>query len=263
MPPSLVPTQPPGPPAAPTRAAVTAPAVTALGALMAAATVGESRLPAAWVPAPLARILVGLGARVRSTDTGVTVRGRGLGGLAEPTAPLDVAASPDGPVLLPPLAGLLATQPILVVILGPADMDLPADLIEVLMRVGARPRAAGEGRRSPLSIQGTAAPVALDLGADPPPSITPAGALAAVAAGLNSPGETRVPLPAPLAEALAALLTAFGVPARIAAGPSPPADDGPVHLCLTGEVETRPVDIPAGDRRFVPFRPSPQDPGTP
>jgi len=205
--------------------------------------VGKSRLPAAWVPPPMGTILTVLGARVTRADTAVTVQGRGLGGLTEPAAPLDLTALPDPATALALLAGLLATQPMLAVLLTSADTVLPEGLIATLERLGARPVAAEGGRRSPLTLVGTAWPQALDLSAEPPSFSAAPIALMGLTAGLNSSGETRVPLPGPLAEALEPLLAAFGVPVHRDAIP---LADGSVRLCLTGQAETRPVDIPQG-----------------
>ncbi len=241
----------------PNQSAKAAPPVTALGApdrlaaspvpllapLLAAVTVGQSRLPAAWMPAPMEAALTALGARVSWRDTGVTVRGRGLGGLTEPAAPLDLAGLPAPAPALALMAGLLATQPMVTVLLTPAEARPSEALITTLERIGARLVGAGPGRRSPLTLVGTAWPQALDLTAAAQSDATPTVALMALAAGLNCPGETRVPLPGPMAEPLARLLTAFGVPTRL----DPPAlAGGSPCLCLIGEAETVPVDLSEG-----------------
>lgn len=217
-----------------------APPVPLLVPLLAAVTVGRSRLPAAWMPPPMETALTALGARVAWRDTSVTVRGRGLGGLIEPAAPLDLADLPDPAAALALMVGLLATQPMATVLLTPAEARPTEALITALERVGARLVGAGTGRRAPLTLVGTAWPQALDLTAAPQPDATPTVALMALAAGLNSPGETRVPLPGPMAEPLRWLLTAFGVSTHL--DPTPLADGSP-RLCLIGEAETVPVDM--------------------
>jgi len=208
-----------------------------LAVLLAAATVGESRLPARLTPARTHTLAEALGAKVSAEPENggawTTITGRGLSGLLEPAAPLDLLTMPE---LVGACAGLMAGQAMTATLLAQA---LPAGLTEALKACGARVAAPGGGAHGPLTITGTDAPMAQDLTAtqDRAP-VSPAVALAALCAGLTAPGETRVMLPPALGDVVADLMAAFGVPITVA-----PVGTG-LHLSLTGQTETTPARLP-------------------
>jgi len=158
--------------------------------------------------------------------------------------PLDLTGLTEPIPILGLLAGLLATQPLMAVLVPPPDQPLPHGLLEALDRIGARAFASDGGRCGPVTVVGTATPMPQDLCAADAPEISTSIALAVLAAGLNTPGDTRVPLPAlltePLTTPLVALLGAFGVPVQV----TPPiAETGPAWITISGEAETRPADL--------------------
>jgi len=220
-----------------------------LAVLLAAATVGESRLPARLTPTRTHALADALGAKVTAEPgngngdgdgdgdgdggTWTTITGRGLSGLLEPAAPLNLLTMP---ALVGACAGLMAGQAMTATILAGA---LPAGLTEALEACGARVAAPGGGTHGPLTITGTDTPIAQDLTTteDGAP-VSPAVALAVLCAGLTAPGETRVMLPPALGDMAADLMAAFGVPITVA----PMGAD--LHLSLTGQVETTPARLP-------------------
>ncbi len=162
------------------------PGDTALGLramALAALSVGPSDitgLPDGTAARALATALRQLGARVehRREEALWQVWGRGIGGLDEPSGPLDAGASP---LVAHMLAGMAAGHPLLAV-LAAEDKPLPG-LAEGLSATGAHV-ACRRGARPPFSVQGTSEPLPpdLDLPADPEGLLTTALVLAALCA---------------------------------------------------------------------------------
>lgn|GEM_PF-159523 len=199
-------------------------AASTLAVLLAAATAGTSRLPAAVAPPGTTDLAAALGARMSETGAKAwtTIDGRGLGGLREPEAPLRVETAGA----LVPLCGLLAGHPLTAVVTGAA---LPAGLAALLEGCGATVMAAGTG--TPVTLRGRARPMAPSAPEDPTAEPWPL-ALARLCVGLTAPGHTSAPLPPGLAAVVADLLAAFAVPVAVA-----PAG-ARVRLTVTGESET-------------------------
>ena len=174
-------------------------------AMLAGIADGVSRLhgyaPGADCAATLA-CLEALGVRI-GRGASLTIHGRGLGGLQQPTAPLDAANSGTSMRLL---SGLLAAHHFRSVIGGDASLSRRPmrRVIEPLERMGARITAA-EGR-PPLTIDG--APLAAIAHTPDVPSAQVKSAV--LLAGLHASGRTTVNEPAPTRDHTERAFEAFG-----------------------------------------------------
>jgi 3-phosphoshikimate 1-carboxyvinyltransferase len=175
-------------------------------AMLAGIADGVSRLhgyaPGADCAATLA-CLEALGVRIDRGD-GLTIHGRGLGGLQQPSAPLDAANSGTSMRLL---SGLLAAHPFRSVIGGDGSLSRRPmrRVIEPLERMGARISAA-DGR-PPLTIDGASLRAITHT-----PDVPSAQVKSAVLlAGLHATGRTTVIEPAPTRDHTERAFEAFGV----------------------------------------------------
>lgn len=135
------------------------------------------------------RAMRALGAQVERTGEGRwLVRGVGIGGFAEPAAPLDFGNSGTGCRLA---MGAVAGCPISVSFDGDSSLRKRPmrRVLEPLERMGAHVRAAAEGGRLPLTLEGARDPIPI-VYASPVASAQLKSAV--LLAGLAAPGETVV-----------------------------------------------------------------------
>lgn len=192
--------------------------------LLAAAATGISTIEGL-APGPRTERLLAAASRLgagveRDGDGSVRIVGAGLGTLAEPAAAVDVG---DDVFLAAAVAGLVATHPVTCVFDGAPDLPPLAEIAAALGPMGATVTTRSEGR-APVTIVGADRPVPPTVDRDP----GPLAATALLLAGLNAPGETRVPLPHDPA-GVAALLRHFGADLVEA------AEDAPATVAVRGE----------------------------
>jgi cytidylate kinase len=200
-----------------------------LAALLAVGAVGASRLPSALVSEGARDLARSLGAEVRDEADTTLIAGPGLGGLREPSAPLDLRPCPH---LLAPLCGLLAGHPLASVLL--AD-TLPQGLTSLLRAIGAHADGPGDGADPPLSLRGTADPLIPTPEDAAMADEGPALALTRLFAGLSAPGETSAALPPGPASPLADLFAALGAPLAVT------LEGARLRLTVTGGEELLPL----------------------
>jgi cytidylate kinase len=201
--------------------------------LVAGLAIGESRLGRNADHPAIIAALRALGSQMRQDgDSSWVLSGRGIGGLVEPAAVLDVGADRW---LLAVLAGLLGSHPIFAVLTGVAPF--PDGLPGLLRALGARvlhPTSGG----MPLAIAGARDALPLDIAVADDDL-----AVAALVAGLNARGITRLAfagaeLPRVIADGVATL-RAFG------ADVSQSMEDGRRVVRLRGQPNLRgPVIVP-------------------
>ncbi len=142
-------------------------------------------------------------------DHGVTVQGRGVGGLAEPDRVLETGGSGAVAALL---LGMVASQPIVSTIDRCEGYDpIRADLTAALSRIGAR-LVLRSGGRLPGTVTGAAQPLPASHGVD--------GGwerAALLLAGLNIPGRTSVRGAGTGPHAIDGLLAHFGARVDVSA----------------------------------------------
>jgi len=148
----------------------------------------------------------------RSADGTWRVRGRGIGGLAEPADMLDLGNAGTGARLL---MGLLATHDLTAFLTGDASLrGRPMGRVaKPLEQMGAR-IVARNGCRLPLAIIGTAEPLPITYCL---PVASAQVKSAVLLAGLNAPGETTVIEPEPTRDHTELMLRHFGVTVRVEA----------------------------------------------
>ena len=181
--------------------------------------------------AATAAALGALGATVeRAEDGDWRVQGVGVGGLAEPDAPLDLGNSGTAVRLL---AGICASHGFTTFMTGDASLRRRpmGRIIEPLERMGARFEARSGGRL-PFALIGARDPLPIEYRL-PMPSAQVKSAV--LLAGLNAPGETRVVEAAPSRDHTERLLRRFGAPVGVEAH----ADGGNV-IAVTGYPELQP-----------------------
>ena len=146
----------------------------------------------------------------RSADGTWRVRGRGIGGLAEPADMLDLGNAGTGARLL---MGLLATHDLTAFLTGDASLrGRPMGRVaKPLEQMGAR-IVARNGCRLPLAIIGTAEPLPITYCL---PVASAQVKSAVLLAGLNTPGETTVIEPEPTRDHTELMLRHFGVTVRV------------------------------------------------
>lgn len=155
------------------------------------------------------------------------VSGRGVGGLAEPDAVLDLGNSGTGARLL---LGLAATHPFTTFMSGDASLrGRPMDrVMGPLSRMGAR-FTARSGGRLPLAVEGTWTPLPVVERL----AVASAQVKSAILlAGLNAPGETTVIEPLATRDHTENLLRQFG--ARVAIEE---VENGAIAVTLSGQPE--------------------------
>jgi 3-phosphoshikimate 1-carboxyvinyltransferase len=179
-----------------------------------------------------------LGAEVTRTGEGAwSVRGRGIGGLAEPDGVLDLGNSGTAARLL---TGIIAGHPIFAVITGDASLRRrPMKRVtDPLVQCGAA-FWCREGGRLPLAIRGARDPMPLDYTL---PVASAQVKSAVLLAGLSAPGITRVVEPHATRDHTETMLRGFGATVEV-----DHRNDGGREIRLTGQPELtgRPVTVPA------------------
>ena len=215
-----------------------------LGALAVGETAIEGLLDAEDV-GRTAAALEAMGAEiVREGPTTCRVHGRGVGGLREPRAVLDLGNSGTGARLL---IGAAASHDLTAHFNGDPSLSArPMDRVaEPLRRIGAR-LVMREDRYLPLAVTGTASPLPIRYRL-PVPSAQVKSAV--LLAGLNTPGTTTVIEPAPTRDHTERLLARFGAEIAVADDPA-----GERSIALEGqpELEAKAVTI-AGDPSSAAF----------
>lgn len=208
--------------------------------ILGACAIGETRieglLDAEDVMATVAA-LESMGVEVGRDPSGCwRVFGRGVGGLVEPAAVLDLGNSGTGARLL---MGVAASLPFATIFTG--DRSLSSRpmrrVIEPLSRMGAVFHAR-EGDRLPVTVLGSSSPLPIAYEA---PVASAQVKSAVLLAGLNAPGETTVVEPGPSRDHTERMLADFGAPIRVEA-----LADGGRRVTVRGEaeLEARTVVVP-------------------
>ena len=207
--------------------------------MLAALAVGESRIDGLLEGEDVlctAAALRALGAEISRGDDGCwRVWGRGIGGLSEPEAVLDLGNSGTGVRLL---MGVLAAHPLTATLTGDASLTgRPMGRVaEPLALMGAQIRAR-EGGRLPLTITGSAEPRPFSYRL-PVPSAQVKSAI--LLAGLGAPGITEVIEPAPTRDHSERLMRHFGAAVEV----SPEGEEGEERrVRLTGQLELVPQEV--------------------
>ncbi|WP_315778432.1 MULTISPECIES: 3-phosphoshikimate 1-carboxyvinyltransferase [unclassified Bradyrhizobium] len=160
--------------------------------ILGALSVGETRISGLLEGEDVlntAQSMRGLGAKVERTgDFAWTVRGVGVGGFAQPSAPLDFGNSGTGCRLV---MGAVAGCPISAVFDGDASLrSRPMRrILDPLVLMGAKVTAMAEGGRLPLTLQGASNPVPIEYHT---PVASAQIKSAVLLAGLAAPGVTTV-----------------------------------------------------------------------
>ena len=186
-----------------------------------------------------ARALRSLGATIDHVGPGAwRVRGVGVGGLAEPAAPLDFGNSGTGCRLL---LGAVSGCPVTAVFDGDASLRArPMQrVLEPLQRIGARVIASAAGGRLPLTLKGAVDPLPIDY---EPPVASAQLKSAVLLAGLAAPGKTIVRERQATRDHTERMLQHFGADLRV----EPLGEQGR-RLILVGQPELvpAPVVVPA------------------
>lgn len=174
-----------------------------------------------------AAALRALGTVIDRNGEGWRVRGRGVGGLAEPDRVLDMGNSGTGARLL---MGLVASHPFTTFFSGDASLRARPmrRVIEPLRAFGATAWSRSQARL-PLALRGAA---------DPLPIVHTLGVASAqvksaiLLAALNTPGRTSVIEPEPCRDHTERMLAYFGAEIDCAA-----RDEGGRTIALTGQPE--------------------------
>ena len=212
--------------------------------MIAGVAAGESRIAGLLEAADVlatAGAMRALGATVERDATmergGVwRVQGRGVGGLVEPGAVLDMGNSGTAARLL---MGLLAAHPFTSFLAG--DASLSARPMERVMapleRMGAG-FVARSGGRLPIAVVGAEAPLPISYEV---PVASAQVKSAVLLAGLNTPGTTRVVEPRATRDHTETMLRHFGAEVTVEA-----QAEGACTITLSGEPEItgRDVDVP-------------------
>jgi len=208
--------------------------------MLAALAVGETRVEGLLEGDDVlktAAAMTALGADVARDDDGVwRVSGRGVGGLREPPDVLDMGNSGTGTRLL---MGLLASHPITAVLTGDQSLrSRPMNRVAApLEQMGAR-ITARDGGRLPLTIRGTATPLAIRYEL---PVASAQVKSAILLAGLAAPGETTVVEPSPTRDHSERMLRHFGAELRV----MPEGAGRTITLVGQPELTARSVVVPA------------------
>ncbi len=160
--------------------------------ILGAMTVGETRISGLLEGEDVvnsAKVMRALGAQVDHLGpTEWRVRGVGVGGFAEPAAPLYFGNSGTGCRLI---VGAVGGCPVTATFDGDASLRTRPmrRVLDPLERMGARTLEVAEGGRLPLTLKGAAEPVPIVY---EPPVASAQLKSAVLLAGLNAPGETTV-----------------------------------------------------------------------
>ena len=185
------------------------------------------------------RAMRAMGASVERTGDGVwSVRGVGVGGFAEPAAPLDFGNSGTGCRLV---MGAVAGCPITAVFDGDASLRKRPmrRILDPLEQIGARTAEQAEGGRLPVRLQGARDPLPIEY-ESPVPSAQVKSAV--LLAGLAAPGATTVIEKEATRDHTEKMLKHFGAHVRV-------VQDGEHGRRITiegqPELEAAPVVVPA------------------
>jgi 3-phosphoshikimate 1-carboxyvinyltransferase len=181
------------------------------------------------------RAMRALGARVERTGEGRwQVDGVGVGGFAEPSAPLDFGNSGTGCRLV---IGAVAGCPVTATFDGDASLrQRPMTrVLDPLERMGARALRVAEGGRLPVTLQGArdAIPIVYE-----PPAASAQLKSAVLLSGLAAPGETTVVEVEATRDHTERMLRHFGAEVRV----EPIGRDGR-RITLVGQPELVPADV--------------------
>ncbi|WP_316166374.1 MULTISPECIES: 3-phosphoshikimate 1-carboxyvinyltransferase [unclassified Bradyrhizobium] len=210
--------------------------------ILGALSVGETRISGLLEGEDVlntAKSMRSLGAKVERTgDFAWTVRGVGVGGFAQPSAPLDFGNSGTGCRLV---MGAVAGCPITAVFDGDASLrSRPMRrILDPLVLMGAKVTASTEGGKLPLTLQGAGNPVPIEYRT---PVASAQIKSAVLLAGLAAPGVTTVIEQEASRDHTELMLKHFG--AEIVT--TPEGSHGR-RIALTGQPELRgaPVIVPA------------------
>jgi 3-phosphoshikimate 1-carboxyvinyltransferase len=176
-----------------------------------------------------------LGASLTRGEDGVwRIQGVGIGGFAEPKAPLDFGNSGTGCRLV---LGAVAGCPVCATFDGDASLrKRPMQrVLDPLVRIGAKAVDAAEGGRLPLTIQGARDPLPIEY-ESPVPSAQLKSAV--LLAGLAAPGETTVIETEASRDHTERMLKHFG--AKIV---SKPYEEHGRRIVLQGQPELEPANV--------------------
>jgi len=174
-----------------------------------------------------------LGANVERLDDGRwQVHGLGVGGLAEPSAVLDMGNSGTAARLL---IGLLATHPFSATLSGDASLSArPMERVMAPLRQMGAQFTARDGGRLPLTVTGATDPLPLEYEL---PVASAQVKSAVLLAGLNAPGETSVIEPLPTRDHTEHMLRHFGAEVDVE------DTDRGRRITLTGQPELTGCDV--------------------
>jgi 3-phosphoshikimate 1-carboxyvinyltransferase len=185
--------------------------------ILAALSVGETKIKGLLEGEDVintSKAMQALGASVNRTGEGAwSIRGVGVGGFAEPAAPLDFGNSGTGCRLV---MGAVAGCPITAVFDGDASLRKRPmrRILDPLEKIGARATEAGEGGRLPVTLKGARDPLPIEYEA-PVPSAQLKSAV--LLAGLAAPGATTVIEKEATRDHTEKMLKHFGAHVRVAA----------------------------------------------
>jgi len=205
--------------------------------ILGALTVGETRIEGLLEGEDVintAQTLRALGAALERTgEREWRVRGVGVGGFAEPRAPLDFGNSGTGCRLM---LGAVAGCPVTATFDGDASLRKRPmrRVLDPLERMGARTVASTDGRL-PLTLAGARDPIPIEF---KPPVPSAQLKSAALLAGLAAPGETIVVEAEATRDHTEKMLTHFGAQVRV----DPEGSHGR-RITLTGQPELAPAPI--------------------
>ncbi|MDB5600070.1 MAG: 3-phosphoshikimate 1-carboxyvinyltransferase [Xanthobacteraceae bacterium] len=210
--------------------------------IISAMTVGETRIDGLLEGEDVintAKAMRALGAQVERTGAGSwRVHGVGVGGFAEPSAPLDFGNSGTGCRLV---IGAVAGCPIVAGFDGDASLrSRPMQrVLDPLLRIGARVLEIAEHGRLPLRLQGALDPLPIEYR---PPAASAQLKSAVLLAGLAAPGETTVVENEATRDHTEKLLAHFGAELTV----TPEGQHGR-RITLKGrpELKPQPVVVPA------------------
>ncbi len=207
--------------------------------MLAALAVGETRIRGLLEGEDVLRTaeaLRALGCRIENEGGDWLVSGRGVGGLVEPDAILDMGNSGTAVRLL---MGVLAAHPMTAVFTGDGSLnDRPMGRVTTpLRRMGAR-FTCRSGDRLPITVTGTERPLPIEYEL---PVASAQVKSAVLLAGLNAPGRTTVIESRPTRDHTERMLRHFGAEVRETALPG-----GGYEITLTGqpELEARDIVVP-------------------
>lgn len=180
-----------------------------------------------------AAALRAMGAGIERQDDGIwNIDGVGVGALLQPETALDMGNSGTSTRLL---MGLVASHPVTVTFIGDASLSRRpmGRVIDPLSQMGAD-FTSSPGGRLPLTMRGASPAVPIEYRL---PVASAQVKSAALLAGLNTPGITRVIEPVPTRDHTERMLKGFGVDLTV------DQTGGERIIELHGQAELRPQDI--------------------